>query len=297
MNKINIDKNITPNDKVTFQVTMEFYGYDATRQFEFIAPRACPQLNKLNNVYLNTKQLGDVKVASKPYEFSKYVKGTKLDSKTYRLKILMNNKKNANELKPGEKVKLTSSDAKLSALNNKEFIIVKPDNNSNERYVHLKVSNSFTPTVASASVTGTLTESSVTVKQKRLKVTPPESVFKGLVKKVVIGSPKKGDVDDIVIYAYKRYSGKYSASIKRKLMANDDDVSEKRPPLRSVIDNFYRKAPSFSKDFKLDGDNTIICYISVARYVYNGKEWVGEWLQVNKLDQAIWARAVPKESN
>jgi hypothetical protein len=297
MSTINIDKNITPGDKVIFQVSMDFYGYGETREFSFTAPAACPQVNKLNNIYLNTKQLNDVKVPSKPYSFSKYIKSTKVDKNNYRLKIYMDSLKNANELKPGEKVRLVSSNSRLAQLTNREYIIIKPDNNSsNPRYVHLKVNNNYQPTQVSGNANGTLTEGSVTVKQKRIRVTVPESVFKGLVKKVVPGSPKKGDVDDIIVYAYKQFEGKNSAAIKKKLMVNDNEVNEKTPPSKSAV-NDYRKNPSYSKDFKLEQNKTILCYISIARYTYNGTSWEGEWLQTNQLGQAIWGRAVPKESN
>lgn len=296
MSTINIDKNITPNDEIIFQVSMDFYGYGETREFSFIAPAACPQVNKLNNIYLNTKQLNDVKVPSKPYSFSKYIKSTKVDKNNYRLKIYMDNLKNANELQPGEKVRLVSSSAKLAQLTNKDYIVIKPDNNSNPRYVHLKVSNSDQPTDVSGNANGTLTEGAVTVKQKRIRVTPPESIFKGLVKKVLPGSPKKGDVDDIIIYAYKQFEGKNSAAIKKKLMVSDQEINEKVPPAKNVVSD-YRKNPSYSKDFKLEQNNTILCYISIARYTYNGSSWEGEWLQTNQLGQAIWGRAVPKESS
>lgn len=303
MNSININKDINPNDKITFQVTMEFFGYSETREFEFIAPKACPQLNKLNNIYLEKKIVKDLKVAPKSYGFQKYFKGGNIGTEYYRLKIFMNSAKNADELKPGETVSLETTDSKINALNtsgnvSKRWNVIKPDNNNNAaRMVHLRVKNSFQPTQASGVVTNSfVTEVVRVIREQRVRVIPPENVFNGLVKEVVIGEPKLGDIEDIIIYAYKQYEGRNSARAVRKLMLNDEEVNEKKPPSRQTVLD-YRKKRSYSKDFKIDDKKNLICYISIARYTYNGTGWSGEWLQQNKVGQAIWGKAVPKEQS
>lgn len=282
---------------------MEFYGFSETREFQFEAPRACPQLNKLNNIYLEKKIVKDLKVAPKSYGFQKYQKGGAIGDNHYRLKILMNSGRNANELKPGEKVSLTTTDAKLLPLNtsgnvSKQWNVVKPnDNNNSARTVHLRIHKDYVPTQNS----GVVSNSSVTeivrvVREQRLKIIPPDTVFNGLIKEVVIGDPKKGDVEDIIIYAYKQYEGRNSARAVRKLMINDQDIKEKEPPERQTVLE-YRKKRSYSKDFTIDEKKNIICYISIARYTYDGQKWVGEWLQQNKVGQAIWGKAIPKEQS
>lgn len=299
MSNINIDKNITPHEKITFQVTMEFYGYSQVREFQFRAPKACPQLNKLNNVFLEKGNVRNNKVTSKTYNFTKYTKVGKIDNNFYRLKVLMTGAKASNELVPGEKVIFTSS-GKLAALNGKTFTVIKSnDNNINPKIIHLKVNKDYQPNPNPTAPytntqSGSLQEVNRIEKIQRIKVIPPEIVFDGLVKQIDIGAPKKGNVDDIIVYAYKQFEGNNSAQAVRKLMLDDSEINEKKPPSRQTVLE-YRKARSYAKDFKIDDDKTIICYISVARYTYNGTGWTAEWLQQNKLDQAIWARASEKK--
>lgn len=301
MNNINIDKNISPGDSITFRVTMEFYGFAETAEFDFIAPKACPQLNKLNNVFFEKGKPRDTKINNGTFNFTKYKKledigGILGDS--YRIKVYMENQKSANELNPGEIVILRSTNAKLTNLKNRECQVIKSNtNNDNPKIVHLKVKKIYQPNPASGvqEVTNSqLEEKNKTVKEQRIKITPPDVVFNGLVKKTSAQEVKKGDVEDIIIYAYKQFEGKNSANAKRKLMINDADVNENRPPERETV-LIHRKGKSYARDFKLEDKKNILCYISIARYVYNGEKWVGDWVQQNKLGQAIWARAVPKE--
>jgi hypothetical protein len=105
---------------------------------------------------------------------------------------------------------------------------------------------------------------------------------------------KEGMVEDIPVYAFKRFSGSNNASIKRKLMNDGSEINEKVPPDRSDVLDFIGKK-SYSRLFEINNEKNFIFYVAIARYIYDGNQWTKQWVQTDSSDRVIWGRAL--ESN
>ena len=295
MSSISIDKPLSPGQKATFVVDMAFYGYSKKMEFTIEAPNAAPLLSRVDNIVLESKE-GPPKDKTKGnYGFSRYeVKSNITNTTFYRLLIKLNNAKVANQLQPGDKINFISSDPKLAALNNKNYEIIK-DSNSNKNYVMLKVNRSDRPTQNIANASGSLQEITGTIKTRRYTVTIPNKVFNGLISERIPGkAAKEGMVEDIPIYAFKRFKDTNKASIKRQLMINENEINEKIPPDRSDVLDF-RSKKSYSNLFDLGEKNKFIFYVAIARYIYDGEKWTKQWVQTDSSDNVIWGKAVEKK--
>lgn len=293
MSGISIDKNLDAGKKISFRIEMEFFGYSQIKEFELTVPKAAPLLNKIDTITVTKKPGRPNQKTKGNYSFSKYAKGIN-DGSFYRLKLLLDSAKQANQLKPGEEVNLSSSDAKLNALNNKNFKVI-PDTNSDPRYVYLRVHENFQPTVVPASsAIGSLQEITGIIPTTNFTVTLPNNVFNNLITELTsTTAPQNGAVEDIPIFAYKRFTGNNSSAVKRKLMINGDNISDKEPPDRDAVLE-YRRKKSYSRTFENDQEEKFLFYVAIARYSYKGDVWKKEWLQENKSGEALWGKAVDK---
>lgn len=293
MSSISIDKNLSPGEKITFVIDMSFFGYGKKMEFEIEVPNAAPLLSRLNTISLKSEKGPDKDKAKKNFNFSKYAKAGSIGRNNYRLKIYLNSVKQANDLVPGEEVILTSSAPQLAELTGRTFKVIKSNiKKEADNYVHLRVSNNRQPTVNAASVSGTVAEVTATIPTKRYTVSLPENVFKGLIAERIPGrAAAEGMVEDIPVYAFKRFEGNNNASIKRKLMNNGDEINEKVPPNRSDVLDFRGKK-SYSRLFDINKEKKFIFYVAIARYIYDGKEWTKQWVQTDSSDKVIWGRAL-----
>lgn len=289
MSSLSIDKNLDPNKLIRFRVDMSFFGYEKTMEFDFETPNAAPLLSRIENITLKNEKGPEKEKTKGNYGFSKYAKGANIGGSFYKLKILLNSAKQANQLEPGETINFVSSDPKLAQLNNKNFKVIK-DTNKDARYVFLRVSNSFQPTQASGNASGSLQEITGSVKTRKYTVSIPKEVLDGLVTEVLPGPKRGGMMEDIPIFAYKRFKGNNSAAVKRKLMVNDNEVNDKNPPDRNDVIK-YRGQKSYSSNFTINDKENFIFYVAIARYVYDGETWKKEWVQTNSSDEAIWGKA------
>lgn len=297
MSSISIDKPLAPGEKATFIVEMSFFGYSKQMEFELTVPNAAPLLSRVDNIRLESKKGPDKPITPQSFNFSKYAKAEDLSgTNAYRLKIYLNNTKQANKLKPGEEVVLNSSAAQLAQLNGRTFKVI-PSNikKESDNYVHLRVNKAYQPTVTKASASGTLSEITGTIPTKTYTVIIPNKVFKGLISERIPGkAAAEGMVEDIPIYAFKRFSGKNKASIKRKLMMDGSEINEKSPPDRTDVLPFRGKV-SYSRSFDIDDEEKFIFYVAIARYIYDGDKWTKQWVQTDSSDNVIWGRAVEKK--
>lgn len=295
MSSISIDKPLAPGQKANFTIDMTFYGYSKTMEFTIEVPNAAPLLSRVDNIVLENKAGPPKEKTKGNYGFSRYeVKSNISNTTFYRLLIKLNNSKIANQLQPGDKINFISSDPKLAALNNKNYEIIK-DSNSNPRYVMLKVDRSDRPTQNLANASGSLQEITGTIKTRRYTITIPNKVFNGLISERIPGkAAKEGMVEDITIYAFKRFKDTNKASIKRKLMTTGSEINEKTPPDRSDVLDFRGKK-SYSRLFDLDEENKFIFYVAIARYIYDGEKWTKQWVQTDSSDRVIWGKAVEKK--
>lgn len=294
MSSISVDKPLAPGQDVTIIISMSFFGYSKDMEFKFKVPNAAPLLSRVDNITLDTKPGIPKEKTKGDYPFSRYEKGGSAGKNFYKLKIRLNAQKNANELIPGEKVNLSSSSPTLAALHNKNYEVIA-DSNKNKNYVYLRVPNTDQPTTNSGTVTGSLQEITGIVKTRIYTVTIPNKVFNGLISERIPGKQaQEGMIEDIPIYAYKRFIGNNTVSVKRKLMNNADEINEKEPPDRNVVASNFIGKKSFSKDFILNGEDKFIFYVAIARYIYDGEKWTKQWLQTDSSDRAIWGKAVQK---
>ena len=289
MSSLSIDKNLDPNKKITCEVEMSFFGYQKIIGFDFYTPNAAPLLSRIENITLKNEKGPEREKTKGNYGFSKYAKGANIGGGFYKLKIVLNSAKQANELEPGETINFVSSDSKLVQLNNKNFQIIK-DTNKNARYIYLRVSNSFQPTQASGNASGSLQEITGSIKTRKYTVSIPKEVLDGLVTELLPGPKRGGMMEDIPIFAYKRFKGNNSAGVKRKLMVNDNEVNDKNPPDRETVIK-YRGQKSYSSNFDINDKENFIFYVAIARYIYDGDTWKKEWVQTNSSDEAIWGKA------
>jgi hypothetical protein len=306
MSNISIDKPLAPGEKATFIVEMSFYGYAKKMEFNIEVPNAAPLLSRVDNIRLEKSQGPPLVRTKKNFPFSKYSRES-LNKSFYRLKLFLNNPKQAGELQKGEEVILNSSNAIFSNLNGIKFQVLPNTSKGKTRdnYVHLKVpvNRGLVSFTSSGTAAGSIAEVTGETKTVKYTVTIPEKVSKGLISERIPGkAAAEGMIVDLPIFAFKKFKTKNSASVKTKLMIEGGgDIDEKNPPpyhvVREEFTNRGNAKKSYSRNFPLDDEEKFIFFVGIARYIYDGESWKQEWVQTDASDKVIWGRAKGKSGS
>ena len=192
-------------------------------------------------------------------------------------------------LSAGDDIIINCSEAGLNNVTG----VVLPGDSKKKNYLFVSINKTNQPSSnKDLSTSGTVQEYNKRIRNRKVTVELPEGFNKRLVSEVSAPAPKKGNVEDIVIFAYKQFNGRNKASIKYNLMnSGEDDIDLKVPPARSKVLDFIRKV-SNSKTFTINDEKgqKLLFYIAIARYTYSGEGWKGEWLQVDDSKNVIWGR-------
>ncbi len=290
MSTISIDKDLSPNDKVKFRLELTIFGEEVDEEFELKVPAAPHLVSKLKGISASVENKDEYRTGTnKSYGFSKYKKKENISSSRYKLLLVLNRDRVPSELSTEDDVLINCAEAGFTNVP----AVILPNESSRKNYLYLSVSRTNQPSAnIDTNTTGTVTEIKKRIKKRKITVSVPESFLKSLVSEKPTTPPEKGNVQDIIIFAYKQFNGPNNSSVKYKLMSNDDEINLKNPPPRSSVQEDIQKR-SKDKLFTINDENgnKVVCYIAVARYTYNGDEWKGEWLQTNESGQVIWGRA------
>lgn len=291
MSSISIDKDLSAGDEVKFRVEVTLFGETVEDIFDLGVPNAPHLVSKLKNIKMTVENKDEYRTGTnKNYGFNQFKKFNQLLSPNrYKFLVVLNANKVPGDLSPEDDVVITCAEAGFTSVP----AVVLGEANKRKNYLYLSINTLYQPSKnLDTNTTGTVTEIKKKIKKRKVTVEVPEEFLKSLVTKQTPNAPRKGDVEDIIIFAYKQFDGENKSSIKYKLMSNDEIIDFKTPPERSSVSQ-YRGVRSASKLFTLNDQNgsKIICYITVARYTYTGSQWVGEWLQVNSSGNVIWGRA------
>jgi hypothetical protein len=291
MSNISLDRNLVPGQEVEILIRMTIFGEEVEDTVKILPPPAPPLVSKLKGIKMKVAIKdrligGDNRV----FNCNAYKKKGALSENRYLLFVRLNSNKKKGELQPDDKVIINFPGA---GLNSVQGVRVK-QNKEGKSGAHFSVNNSFSPSPNSSTIiSGTVQELERKIKQRDITVELPDSLLKTLVSEKPTSPPKKGNVEDIVVFAYKQFNGPNKASIKYRIMDGDEkQIDLKNPPPRSDVVQFIGKK-SKTKSFILNDEKgeKVLCYIAIARYVYNGENWIGEWLQVNDSGNVIFGRA------
>lgn len=290
MSTISIDKDLAAGEGVAFRLEVTLFGETVEDTFDLIVPNAPHLVSRLKGIKATSENKDEYRTgANKSYGFNKYKKKEDISTNRYKLLVVLNANKVPGDLAPEDEVLINCAEAGFTNVP----AIVLPSNSRRKNYLYLSVNKSNTPSSnLDTNTTGNITEIKKKIKKRKVTVTVPKEFMKSLVSEKPTTPPQKGNVEDIIIFAYKQFDGPNKSSIKYKLMVNDSQVNLKTPPTRSTILE-YREKSSYSKLFNLNDENgsKILCYIAIARYTYDGDDWKGEWLQTNSSDEVIWGKA------
>lgn len=293
MPRVSLNKDLEPEDKVTFRLEIILFGEEVDDTFDMVVPRAAVLMSKQKNIIMKAEDREKYIPKTGPgtnYNFSKYrISDNNISNNKYRLLTVLNNEKKAGELEVGDEVLITCAN-----LNQVPAVVVAGES-KRKNYVYLAVSKSQTISPASnlsGNANGTFAEIKKKQKIRKITVSLNKSILNDLIAKKVANSLTKGNVEDILIFAYKQFNGVNKSSIKYKLMNNDAVVNLKEPPQHSAVVE-WRSKTSAEKNFIINDEegNKVLCYVAIARYIYDGSKWVGEWLQVDKDGDVIWGQA------
>lgn len=290
MSNISIDKNLNPGSEEDFELELVLFGETISRVFGLKVPNAPLLASKQSEkIKLTVENKDEYRTGNnKNYGFNKFKKFTTNISPTrYKFLVILNANKVPGDLAPEDDVLITCAEAGFSNVP----AVVLPSESSRSNYLYLSISTANQPSKnLDTSTVGTIIEVKKRIKIR--KITIDASVFKNSLVSEVSTPPKKGSVEDIIVFAYKQFDGENKASIKYKLMSDDSEINLKTPPQRSSVVQ-YRGQYTTSKLFQLNDQNgnKILCFVAVARYIYDGDKWKGEWLQTNEQGDVIWGRA------
>jgi hypothetical protein len=298
MTNLTVSNRLDPGKEVVFRIKSNVYGVGASSpDIKFITPKACPRINRVTGVTYQSRIVRENVLDSRAFAFTQYARPSDfvVNQNFWRLKFLLPSTRAPRSLKPGESVVLTSSDPKLSSLNGRRLLILSTARNkSNKSLVTLRINKDHAPQGLPGPVvaSGTITEVVNIVKTQRFTINVPNVIYDNLVTERSTGNPREGDVEDIVIFAFRRYDEDEDAdaAIRRRLMGNRDLIDETTPPTRSKASDFVNKR-SYSDEFAINDEVNIEFYITVARYIYTKGSWNGEWLQLNAAGNTIWKKA------
>lgn len=293
MSNISIDKNLNPGSEEDFELELTLFGETISRVFGLKVPNAPLLASKQSEkIKLTVENKDEYKTVdnnnNKEYTFNKFKKFTINISPTrYKFLVILNANKVPGDLAAEDDVVITCAAAGF----NQVPAVVLPSDSGRSNYLYLSISTSNQPSKnQDNSTVGTVKE--IKKRIKRRKITIDASVFKNTLVSEVSTPPKKGSVEDIIVFAYKQFDGENKASIKYKLMSDDSEINLKTPPQRSSVVQ-YRGQYTTSKLFQLNDQNgnKILCFVAIARYIYDGEKWKGDWLQTNEQGDVIWGRA------
>jgi hypothetical protein len=290
MSNISIDKNLIPGEEIEFRVEMNIFGEEVEDYFKFVVPNAPPLVNKVRKVSLKIENKDEFRSGdNKTFNFNQYVKKASISKDRYELLIVLTANKVPGSLSAGDDIIINCSEAGLNNVTG----VVLPGDSKKKNYLFVSINKTNQPSSnKDLSTSGTVQEYNKRIRNRKVTVELPEGFNKRLVSEVSAPAPKKGNVEDIVIFAYKQFNGRNKASIKYNLMnSGEDDIDLKVPPARSKVLDFIRKV-SNSKTFTINDEKgqKLLFYIAIARYTYSGEGWKGEWLQVDDSKNVIWGR-------
>lgn len=298
MSNISLNSNLNPGDYIEFMIEMNIFGEEVDDVLNFTVPQAPPLVSKLKGIKLVVENKDQYKVGNnKTFNFNKYTKKENVSDGRYKFLMILTNSKGVGDLAPDDDVIINCSDAGFTNVQ----AVVMPGDSKKKNYVYVSINKTTQPSPPTDLTTsGTIQEYKKKIKVRNITVKLPEAIMgnskEGKVPSLiseVSTPPKKGNVEDIVVFAYKQFNGPNKASIKYKLMDDSEaEINLKNPPSRSDIAKFRGKA-SHTKSFTLNDEKgeKILCYIAIARYTYDGSNWKGDWLQTNDSGNAIFGKA------
>jgi hypothetical protein len=292
MSNISLDKNLVPGQEVEILLRMTIFGEEVEDTIKIPVPQAPPLVNKLKDIKLKIENRDKYVVGNnKTFNFNKFKKFTTELSKTrYKFLMVLTNPKAVGDLAADDDIIINCAEAGFTNVQG----VVLPGNSKKKNYVYASISKNNLPLKnLDTNTSGTIQEYKKKIKIRDVTVELPDSLIKSLVSEKPTPSPQKGNVQDIVIFIFKQFSGPNKSSIKYKIMDGDEKVIDlKNPPPRSDVVEFIGKK-SHKKSFILNDEKgeKILCYIAIARYINNGTGWSGEWLQTNESNNVIFGRA------
>lgn len=285
MAELSIPEKLNPNSKLDLELEVIMFGESVSYSFPSITvPKAAPLMSKVKGLNLKMENRERLLTGNnKSFSFNKYKIMEDISQNRYKLLLVLTAEKIPGDLAVNDDVAINGS-----GLNNVVGIVLSIKD-AKRNYVYLSVNKSSKPNVQNG---GTITEINKRVSVKDVRVVLPDTVIEGLVSEKPRTSAEKGNIRDIPIFAYKQFNGKNTAAIKYKLMNNDKEINLKSPPvIADVVDYIGRK--TYDKSFKINDEagQNILCFVAIARYIYDGTKWNGEWLQINSSKDVIWGRA------
>ena len=290
MANLSIDRNLDPGQNIEFQLALTLFGEEVYDVLSLTVPNAPTLVNKLKNIEMRVSNRDKYIFGNnKRFSFVKYKKFGDVSPSRYKFLMVLASDKNVGDLAPDDEVVINCPDAGFVNVQG----IILADSNKRKKFVYASINKNIQPlTNQDLNTSGTVQEYRKKIKIRDITVSVPQDFLKTLVSEKPTTPPKKGNVEDIIIFAYKQFNGPNKSSIKYKLMINDSEINLKNPPIRTQVLQ-YRGQRSYKKSFTLNSENgeRVLCYIAIARYTYDGEEWKGEWLQTNDSDEVIWGRA------
>jgi hypothetical protein len=291
MSNISLDKNLVPGQEVEVLLRMTIFGEEVEDTIKIPVPQAPLLVNKLKGIKM-TVAIKDRLIGgdNRVFNCNAYKNKKSLSENRYLLYVRLNSNKKKGELQPDDKVIINFPGAGLNSVQG----VRTKQNKELKNAVHFSVNKDFSPNPSSSTtISGTVQELERKIKQRDITVELPDGLLKTLVSEKPTSPPKKGNVEDIVIFAFKQFNGPNKASIKYRIMDGDEkEINLKNPPPRSDVVQFVGKK-SKTKSFVLNDEKgeKVLCYIAIARYIYDGENWKGEWLQTNNSGNVIFGKA------
>lgn len=291
MSNISLDRNLVPGQEVEVLIRMTIFGEEVEDTIKFIPPPAPPLVNKLKGIKLRSENRDKYQTGNnKTFNFNQYLKKENISENRYKFLMVLTNPKGVGDLASEDDVIINCAEAGFTNVQ----AVVLPGNSKKKKFLYVSINKASQPSSnKDLSTSGTVQEFKKKIKIRDITVELPDSLIKSLVSEKPTSPPKKGNVEDIVVFAFKQFNGPNKSSIKYKIMNNDEKVLDLQtaPPRSDVVEFIGKK--SNKKSFTLNDEKgeKILCYIAIARYTYDGENWKGEWLQTNESNNVIFGKA------
>jgi hypothetical protein len=283
---------LRPTDAVRFRIrSLEFEQPIESTTIKFEVPQWSARIDSVDATYTKSDSLIIKYNTNNEYRILSFARYNIPNTQDKRLLLRLTTE--PKNVTVGNTILLTaSSGSLLNGANTQEFRVIKSTKNNTvttpattgAKNIDIRIADGV---IGSTSGTVNPNSNSIITKIDKIQRT---TIVSAITQPDKLSLINQDNVKDILIFTYTRTTDNPNATEQKYLLMGpgQTQVSESSPPQYSSVSSMIGK---IATTFETDDINLPIfnIYVAIARYVNNGNNWTGSWLQTEN-GNAIWQK-------